>query len=65
MAGLCCITDGILFRSVKLGGVLGDPLAGDAVARIVKKLVVRAGLDRTDFSAHSLRSGFLSSAAVL
>ena len=30
---------------------------------MVKKLIARAGLDRKDFSAHSLRSGFLSSAA--
>lgn len=57
------ITSGILFRAVRLGGVLADPLAGDAVARIVKKLIARAGIDCTDFSGHSLRSGFLSSAA--
>jgi integrase len=58
-------TDGkqIIFRSVKLGGKLGGPLHGNGVARIVKKLIARAGLDRTVFSAHSLRSGFLSSAA--
>jgi integrase len=52
-----------LFRQVRLGGRLGGPLSGDAVARIVKKLIARAGLDRSVFSAHSLRSGFLSSAA--
>ena len=46
-----------------LGGRLGGALTGDAVARIVKKLIARAGLDREDFAAHSLRSGFLSSAA--
>jgi site-specific recombinase XerD len=52
-----------LFRSVALGGRLGGPLTGDVVARVVKKLVARAGLEGADFSAHSLRSGFLSSAA--
>jgi integrase len=52
-----------LFRQVRLGGRLGGPLSGDAIARRVKVLVARAGLDRADFSAHSLRSGFLSSAA--
>ena len=57
------IRDGVLFRHVKLGGILGGPLAGDAVARRVKVLIARAGLDRRDFAAHSLRSGFLSSAA--
>ena len=38
-------------------------MRGAAVARVVKKLIARAGLDRAVFSAHSLRSGFLSSAA--
>jgi integrase len=52
-----------LFRSVRLGGRLGGALTGDAVARIVKKPIARAGLGRRDFSGHSLRSGFLSSAA--
>ena len=36
---------------------------GNEVARIVKKLIARAGLKRENFSAHSLRAGFLSSAA--
>jgi integrase len=59
------ITDSgaVLFRSVKLGGRLGDAMTGAAVARIVKKLIDRAGLDPQVFAAHSLRSGFLSSAA--
>ncbi len=57
------ITSGLLFRSVALGGRLGDAMTGGAIARVVKKLIARAGLDRKDFSAHSLRSGFLSSAA--
>ena len=57
------ISSGLLFRSVALGNRLGDELSGNAIARIVKKLAARAGLDRLVFSAHSLRSGFLSSAA--
>ena len=57
------ITTGDIFRSVRLGGTLGRPLLGDSVARVVKKLIARAGLDPKDFSAHSLLSGFLSSAA--
>jgi integrase len=60
MAG---ITEGLLFRSVALGGRLGEAMRGNSVARVVKKLIARAGLDHADFSAHSLRSGFLSSAA--
>jgi integrase len=55
---------GVLFKPIKLGGRIVDkPMRGSDVARVVKKLVGRAGLDRTVFSAHSLRSGFLSSAA--
>ncbi len=57
------ITSGLLFRNVALGGRLGDAMTGGSIARVVKKLIARAGLDRKDFSAHSLRSGFLSSAA--
>jgi site-specific recombinase XerD len=57
------ITDGVLFRAVARGGRLGDAMAGNNVARVVKKLIARAGLVDADFSAHSLRSGFLSSAA--
>ena len=53
-----------LFRAVKLGGKIVDKaMRGNDVARVVKKLIERAGLDRSVFSAHSLRSGFLSSAA--
>ena len=52
-----------LFRPVKLGGSLGGAMRGADVARVVKKLIALAGLDGADFSAHSLRSGFLSSAA--
>jgi site-specific recombinase XerD len=50
-------------RSVAVGGRLGDALSGNAVARVVSKLATRAGLNGKDFAAHSLRSGFLSSAA--
>jgi integrase len=55
---------GVIFRPVKLGGKLSDEaMKGNDVARITKKLIARAGLDPAVFSAHSLRSGFLSSAA--
>lgn len=57
------ITGSGIFRSVALGGMLCDAMGAGAVARVVKKLISRAGLDHTTFSAHSLRSGFLSSAA--
>jgi integrase len=57
------ITDGPLFRQVGKGGRLLGPMSGHAVAEVLKKLCVRAGLDPALYSGHSLRSGFLTSAA--
>lgn len=57
------ITEGHVFRRVRLGGQVGAvALSGHAVAEIVKKLAVRAGLDPEEFSGHSLRAGFVTSA---
>ena len=53
-----------MFRSVAKGGKLGAArLADRVVASIVKQCARRAGLNAADFSGHSLRSGFLTSAA--
>jgi site-specific recombinase XerD len=58
------ITEGALFRRVGKGGkVLPDRLRAQAVAFIVKAYAARLGLDADLFSGHSLRSGFLTSAA--
>jgi site-specific recombinase XerD len=58
------ITAGPIFRSVAKGGKLGDgQLTDRSVSAIVKKLAKRAGLDPALFSGHSLRAGFLTSAA--
>ena len=38
------------------------PLSADAIAKIVQRTALRLGLDPTQFAAHSLRSGFLTSA---
>jgi site-specific recombinase XerD len=38
-------------------------IGGHAVATIVKKYALAAGLDPAEFSGHSLRSGFATSAA--
>jgi integrase len=58
------ITSGHLFRSVKKGGKISFlPLSPRSVANIVKKYAARAGLDVDNFSGHSLRAGFLTSAA--
>ena len=38
-------------------------LPGHAVAKIVKQYALAAGLDPAEFSGHSLRAGFVTSAA--
>jgi hypothetical protein len=40
-------------------------VADRSIAKVVKAHAVRVGLDPANFSGHSLRSGFLTSAAVL
>ncbi len=58
------ITDGPVFRRMRRGGVvLPDPLRPQGIAQVVKEYAARAGYDPADFSGHSLRSGFLTSAA--
>jgi len=57
------ITDGPLFRAVIPGGIGTAPLAPQRVARIVKARCKAIGLDPKLFAGHSLRSGFITSAA--
>ena len=58
------ITEGPLFRSVgKSGKVSGNALVSEDIARAVKRYAKAAGLDVADFSGHSLRAGFVTSAA--
>jgi integrase len=59
------ITEGPIFRPVKLGGKVGDAaLRPNDTARIVKRVLGRIeGMDPSTYSGHSLRSGFLTSAA--
>ena len=57
------ITAGPLFRTFSMKGALTEhSIEGRDVARIVQRLVVAAGLEG-DFAAHSLRAGFVTSAA--
>ncbi len=57
--------DGPLFQTLWRGGRLrGRPLHPTDVARLVKRCVSAIGLDPADYSGHSLRSGFVTSAAV-
>ncbi|HEY4359527.1 MAG TPA: site-specific integrase [Bryobacteraceae bacterium] len=56
---------GPLFRAITRHGVLRERrMAGLAVARIVKKLALRAGLDPAKYAGHSLRAGHATSAAI-
>jgi site-specific recombinase XerD len=59
------ISSGPLFRSVsRHGQVQAAPLAGIDVARVVKKLAERAGLDAAKYAGHSLRAGHATAAAI-
>ena len=58
------ITTGPVFRAVALGGRVAETgLVNESAARIVKKYAVAVGLDPASYAGHSLRSGFLTSAA--
>jgi site-specific recombinase XerD len=58
------IESGAIFRPIgKASKLRSGRLTDQSVANIVKAYAARAGLDATVFSGHSLRSGFLTSAA--
>lgn len=59
------INDGALFRSInRHRQIQFRRLSGVDVARIVKKLAERAGLDASQYAGHSLRAGHATSAAI-
>ena len=59
------VEQGPLFQTLRRGGhVQGKPLHPTDVARIVKRWVRIIGLDPALYSGHSLRAGFVTSAAV-
>lgn len=59
-----CITSGPVFRPLLPSGAVSEErLADRAVARIVQKLAARAGIDPARVAGHSLRAGFMTSAA--
>lgn len=58
------IAEGPVFRSMGRGDrVLADALTSQSVALIVKRYADAAGLDVAKLSGHSLRAGFITSAA--
>jgi integrase len=53
-----------IFTSVNKAGIISNKkLADTDVARIIKKLSVNIKLDPSEFAGHSLRSGFITTAA--
>jgi site-specific recombinase XerD len=57
------ITEGPVFRRIDwAGGATEQALSGQWIGRVVKKYAGLIGLDIKDFGAHSLRSGFITSA---
>ncbi len=56
------ISEGPVFRSL-VNGRVGSALTDQSVSLIVKRRVLAAGYAAADFAAHSLRAGFLTSAA--
>lgn len=57
------ITSGPVFRRVDRHGNVGDRIAGEVVAAVTKRFTSTVGLDARLFAAHSLRSGWISTAA--
>lgn len=58
------IEEGTLFRSLRKGGIVTrDRLSGEAVSALIKRHVRGIGMDPAKFSGHSLRAGFVTSAA--
>ena len=58
------LTEGHLFRSLLKGNKVSEKsLSPFSISQIVKKYAALAGFVEGDFSAHSLRSGFITSAA--
>ena len=59
------ITKGPLFQTMKRGGHLrGKPMHHSDIPRIVKRYAALIGLNPKDIAGHSLRAGFVTSAAV-
>jgi integrase len=58
------ISEGPVFRSLnRHGRIQSGRLSGIDVARVVKKLALRAGLDPAKYAGHSLRAGHATAAA--
>ncbi|RYE14368.1 MAG: hypothetical protein EOP34_06730 [Rickettsiales bacterium] len=53
-----------VFTSINKADIVTDKrLSSTDIARIIKKRLINAGIDPTDYGGHSLRSGFITTAA--
>ncbi|HTF71416.1 MAG TPA: tyrosine-type recombinase/integrase [Edaphobacter sp.] len=57
------ITEGPIFRQVRAKRVYAEQLTAQVVALLVKKYIRLASMNDANFSGHSLRAGFVTSAA--
>jgi formate dehydrogenase assembly factor FdhD len=58
------ITSGPVFRRIRRGNHITDHrLTAQTICRIVKDHAAKLGLDPKQYGAHSMRAGFLTSAA--
>lgn len=57
------ITDGYLFRSIIHGKVTQNPMSPQVVNNIIKERIEMIGENPTNYSAHGLRSGFITHCA--
>ena len=55
---------GRLFTSLRTGSVTSDPISGEAISIVLRKRARAAGLAAERITAHSLRAGHATSAAV-
>lgn len=60
---LAGITAGKIFRSIDRHGRIGPRLSSSSIGQIVKTAAEAAGLDPDRFAGHSLRAGFITTAA--
>lgn len=58
------VTQGAIFRSLNKHDQIRDRMSGEAVSLVVKKRTGEIGKDCSLFSGHSLRAGFVTSAAI-
>jgi len=59
------IEEGMVFPTLdRHGNVKGNRLSGQSVALIIKKRVEQIGLDPDQYSGHSLRAGFVTTAFI-